>query len=416
MGRHKEPPPPWVGRFKVGGHCLRFYCHAAGAMWVSSQQFWSKPPAIRKFPCRIDRTMALEMPLKRRQDMPVADAFTKTERLLELQLLFWRNPRQGLRTKEIADFLGVSERTARNYLDELSASGRLPIYRDGWVWRLTEGANFDLLPVHLTLEEGTALYLAARLLARHSDEPNPAIRSALLKLVAALPADIAPHLQRLVLALPSQGNDFAQVFRVLTYGWATRRVVHLTYHPLRARRPYDCAFHPYLLEPSAIGYAVYAIGYSDSPGALRTYKLERILRAELGEETFAVPPDFDGPALLERAWGVMYGEEEMVTVRLRFSPRVARRVKETVWHPSQRITDLPDGGVEWEAQIGESLEIIPWIRGWGADVEVVEPKELREQIRAEARRLARLYNWEVHRQMDSSEEEKHRFFDDFFEG
>ncbi len=328
--------------------------------------------------------------------MPVADAFTKTERLLELQLLFWRNPRQGLRTAEIAEFLRVSERTARNYLDELSASGRLPIYRDGWVWRLTEGAHFDLLPVHLTLEEGAALYLAARLLARHSDEPTPAVRSALLKLAAALPADIAPHLQRLVIAMPSQGDTaFAQVFRVLTYGWATRRVVHLTYHPLRARRPYDCIFHPYLLEPSAIGYAVYAIGYSDPPGALRTYKLERVLRAELREETFSVPPDFDGPALLERAWGVMYGEEEVITVRLRFSPRIARRVKETVWHPSQRVTDLPDGGVEWEAQIGESLEIIPWIRGWGADVEVVEPQELRETLMGEARALAERYGWAV---------------------
>ncbi len=347
--------------------------------------------------------------------MPIADVYTKTERLLQLQLLFWRNPHRGLRTVEIAEFLGVSERTARNYLDELSATGRLPVYRDGWEWRLMEDARFELIPVHLSLEEGAALYLAARMLARHADEPNPAIRSALLKLVAALPPDLAPYLQQIVLALPRGPDDlFAGIFRALAYGWATRRVVRLTYHPLHSRRPYDCQFHPYLLEPSAIGYAIYAIGYSDPPGDLRTYKLERILRAELTGETFELPTGFDGLALLERAWGVMYGDEEPVTVRLRFSSWVARRVKETVWHPSQRLTDLPDGGVEWEARIGDTLEIIPWIRGWGADVEVLEPEELREQMMGEARRLARLYGWSVARSDAQADMPDHSRFRDIF--
>lgn len=324
--------------------------------------------------------------------MPTSNAHTKTERLLELQLLFWRNPHRGLRTAKIAEALGISERTARNYLNELSATGRLPVYREGWEWYLAEGASFDLLPVHLSLEEGAALCMAARLLARHSDEPNPAVRSALLKLVAALPPDLVPYLQQLALTLPSAPDPtFAGVFRTLVYGWATRRAVRLTYHPLRSRRAYDCSLYPYLLEPSAIGYTVYVIGHSIPPNALRTYKLERVLRAELTEETFDLPPDFDGLELLKRAWGVMAGEEKLVTVRLRFGPRVARRVKETVWHPSQEMVDLPDGRVEWTALIGDTLEIVPWVRGWGADVEVLEPEELRERIVAGVRKMAALY-------------------------
>ena len=46
--------------------------------------------------------------------MPVTDADTKTQRLLELQMLFWRNPKRSLRTTEVAEHLGVTERTARN--------------------------------------------------------------------------------------------------------------------------------------------------------------------------------------------------------------------------------------------------------------------------------------------------------------
>ena len=118
--------------------------------------------------------------------------------------------------------------------------------------------------------------------------------------------------------------------------------------------------------------------------------MERIEYAKLTEESFEVPQDFNGPALLKRAWGVMYGDEEPIEVRLRFSLWVTKRVKETLWHPSQQITETSDG-CEWTAQIGDTLEIENWIRGWGSDCEVFAPQELREKMIKEARRLANMY-------------------------
>ncbi len=87
----------------------------------------------------------------------------------------------------------------------------------------------------------------------------------------------------------------------------------------------------------------------------------------------------------------MYGDEKPVQVRLRFSHWVTKRVKETLWHPTQRITDVPEG-CEWTAMIGDSVEIANWVRGWGADCEVLEPQHLRDDLAREARRLARMYN------------------------
>jgi CRISPR-associated endonuclease/helicase Cas3 len=78
-------------------------------------------------------------------------------------------------------------------------------------------------------------------------------------------------------------------------------------------------------------------------------------------------------------------------VRLRFSPAVAPRVRETTWHPSQKIHDLPDGGAEWEAQIAEWREMEPWVRGWGAEVEVLAPDELRRSVIAAVRAAAERY-------------------------
>jgi CRISPR-associated endonuclease/helicase Cas3 len=126
---------------------------------------------------------------------------------------------------------------------------------------------------------------------------------------------------------------------------------------------------------------------------LRTYKLERIQKAELTDEPFTLSPDFDGPQLLKQAWGVMYGDEQPVEVRLRFSAEVTPRVRETRWHPSQHVR-LTREGCEWSALIGDTLEIEPWIRTWGADCEVLAPDALRESIISHVRRASRLYQLE----------------------
>ena len=81
-----------------------------------------------------------------------------------------------------------------------------------------------------------------------------------------------------------------------------------------------------------------------------------------------------------------------MTVKLRFAPGTAgRRLRESIWHPLEEVTELEDGGYLWQAPIAEPREMLPWIRGWGADVEVIGPEKLRKALEREARRLARLY-------------------------
>ena len=138
-------------------------------------------------------------------------------------------------------------------------------------------------------------------------------------------------------------------------------------------------------------FSTYVIGYASWFDAVRTFKVERILDAELLEEGFDVPEGFDGPGLLAGAWGVWWGEEAQEVV-LRFAPGVAtRRVKETVWHASQELDELPGGGCELRVSVGEPLEMVHWIRGWGPLVEVVAPQWLREQIAREAEEVVGVY-------------------------
>ena len=104
--------------------------------------------------------------------------------------------------------------------------------------------------------------------------------------------------------------------------------------------------------------------------------------------------DFQGVGMLESSWGVVWSEHEQapITVRLRFSPAVARRVQESTWHPSQEVEVTEDGAALVKFVVPGLLELVPWLRGWGPEVEVLEPQELREQFRAEAQRQIERYS------------------------
>lgn len=147
---------------------------------------------------------------------------------------------------------------------------------------------------------------------------------------------------------------------------------------------------PYFIEPSGVGYAIYVIGYATFFEDVHTFKLERIQHAELTNESFEIPADFDALALLSTAWGVMYGDRTE-TVGLRFSPVVARRVQETVWHPTPEIVEEPDGGCRLTVHVAHPLEMQPWIRGWGPDCEVLAPAWLRQAVAEDMRRAAAVY-------------------------
>ena len=43
----------------------------------------------------------------------------------------------------------------------------------------------------------------------------------------------------------------------------------------------------------------------------------------------------------------------------------------------------------------EWREMLPWIRGWGADVEVLDPADLRDEMMGESKRLASIYGWQT---------------------
>lgn len=321
---------------------------------------------------------------------------TRMQRLSRITNLLYRHP-DGLTVSELARLCEVSIRTISRDIKVIEGAG-VPLWDDADEVSGNEPVRHGILggyylpPIHLTLDDALALFLAARLLARYADSFDPHIAAALAKLAGVLPESIASHIHATIrdLACRDLDNHFVEVLSTLAIGWASRRAVEIRYRSARSENVHTYTLHPYFIEPSAVGYATYVIGHASWFDALHTFKVERIESATLTRETFVVPEDFDGPALLRDAWGIMYGDphEELV---LRFAPAVTRRVKETCWHPSQELEDRPDGGCVLTLRLAHVAEMVYWVRGWGDQVEVLAPDWLRAQLADEARAVLAQY-------------------------
>ncbi len=351
----------------------------------------------------------------------------KAQRILEIERLLWAHP-EGLTRAEIARRLGVNRSTITKYLNKDS----LPpsIYEDDFDGnKLKIDRSADLTRAAFNLNEVFALHMATRLLADRTDKHNPHAASALRKLAVALQRldrNVSTHmlLSADVMDEASASRDpiYLSVLETLTAGWSTGRKVRVLHQSLAQPRigsgdddgpVYEYLISPYLIEPYAVGQTAHVIGLREPPGRLRTLKIERIRRAELTHDHYAIPEDFDPRIFLRDAWGIWTADGEPVEVVLRFHPRVARRVCETRWHGSQELERGDDGYVTWRGRIAEPREMLPWVRGWGSDCEVLAPESLREQLMGEARAMAEQYGWTVTLR---AKDEGSSTLDDFFGG
>ncbi len=319
----------------------------------------------------------------------------RADRFLQIEELLLAHPR-GLTKAEIARHLGVHRSTVGRDIEILSQPGRLPIYEEDG--RIKLDRDSYLTHVRFTMHESLAIHIAARLMATRMDKRNPHAASALRKLGRSL-EKLAPPISRHVLAaadvmdepgLLRDNRVYLKVLEMLTRAWSEGRMVRLL-HEMEDGRTYEYDFAPYFIEPYAIGRTTHVIGWRNPPKKVRTFKIERIRWVELLSDHYTIPASFDPRKLLRSAWGIWYTDEAPVEVRLRFSPRVARRVRETRWHPSERIEEKPDGSLIWEADVAEPQEMLPWIRGWGGDVEVLAPPDLRARLEEEVKKMAQLY-------------------------
>lgn len=311
----------------------------------------------------------------------------RTARLRQLEELLLLST-SGMSVIELTQRLKVNRRTVYRDLEFLSAQG-VPLWQEGGTYGINRAGY--LANVRLTYHEAMALVLAGLLLARSIDEQNPYVIAALRRLSAALPEFPGQHLLRAAERVANHPQNPAQVavLEAILEAWGQGRKVKIVYRSVHSGSVRERVLSPYALEPTSSGF--YVIGFDDFSADIRTFKLERVENARVLAESYTIPDDFDAEAQRASSWGIMSGPVVQEVV-LRFAPSAKPYVLERQWHPSQQVEETADGGCQLRIWVGEPLEMQPWIRSWGAQVEVLAPDSLRERIADELRRAAWQYS------------------------
>lgn len=296
---------------------------------------------------------------------------------------------RGRRTvEELMQEVHCSRRTVWRDLAVLQAAGfPLTTEQDGHEsrYRLIDGP-WGTPPFPFTLTELMSLHIGRHLLVPLRGTPvGEAIHTALDKVAATLGPAAKAFLERLDRSLSAravQAKDSSrasEMLRLLQQALQERRTVEADYHSFGR----DAVSHR-RLDPLHLWYqqgGIYLAAYCHTRRQVLTFALERFRRVRPTEDIFQSPPEFNLDRYLEGSFGLFRGEP--VRVSLRFSRQVARYVAERQWHPSQALSPLLTGELEMILRVPLSPELRRWILGYGKDVEVLEPKSLREDIRRE---------------------------------
>jgi predicted DNA-binding transcriptional regulator YafY len=316
----------------------------------------------------------------------------RADRLLSIMLILQVHGR--VTARELARRLEVSERTIHRDMEALSVAG-IPVFAErgsGGGWALLEEYRTNL--TGLSRSEIQALFLTkpSRLLADLG--LGKASDSAFLKLLASLPsvhrAD-AEYVRQRIYVDPTGWNRADEAIPCLSAIqqaiWQGRKL-RLTYER-SGRDPVARTVDPMgLVAKGSVWYLVAVV-----EGDIRSYRVSRVLRAEISDAPCVRPEGFD----LESYW-------EQTTVRLKHSlPHYQARVRAS----SDALLIMPyagrfakiervgprdeEGWTEVFVRFDAEEVACEYVLGFGPQMEVLEPRELRNKVIQKAKDVIEFY-------------------------
>ena len=301
---------------------------------------------------------------------------------------------RSLNADEMAREMEVSRRTVFRDLHQLELL-KVPYYFDQERNGYRARDYFFLPPVNLTVAEALSLIVMAG--QRHSGRKLPFLSHGLkaaVKLQCALPAEIrrcvSAAIDQLSVSLgPLSRHDGCDAtFEQLVNAIARKQVCRIDYMSFYDRRQVALTVHP--LRLAFVSRAWYLLAWSVQHKKVLTFKVGRIRKLSVGTRSFTARARVDIDKHFGNAW-CMIPEGKLHGVHLRFAPKVAGNVDEVQWHRTQSTSRNDDGSLDFTATVDGLGEITWWILGYGDQVEVLGPPELRRRVGEAASKMAAIY-------------------------
>lgn len=242
--------------------------------------------------------------------------------------------------------------------------------------QITEGELFALLVAEKALQQ-----------YRGTNFEKPLV-SAFKKMATALPDTVSLNLSDWDASISFHTSAVPilnlEIFDALARAVTHRRQVRLEYRKPGAKQPEPRVVDPYHL--ANINGEWFLFAFDHLRKDIRTFVPSRIQTVALTGKSFVRPEKFSLDRLLRDSFGVHSGKETHEVV-IRFDAMVADYIREKQWHPSQKLRELADGGIELRLTLSSLGEIERWVLGWAGHARVIEPAELIASVRQAAEQI-----------------------------
>lgn len=319
----------------------------------------------------------------------------RADRLISILLLLQIHTR--ITARALAERLEVSERTILRDMEALSIAG-IPVFAErgtGGGWSLTEHYRTNLTGLNEAEVQALFLTRPSRLLADLG--LTKAADGAQIKLLAAIPANARRNAelasQRIYVDVSGwkRADEAVPCLPIIQEAvWQERRL-RISYQ--RGSGDDECGVER-IVEPLGLvakGSVWYLLATID--GDIRNYRVSRVRAAEMLDEGFVRPTDFDLAATWQQSNVEFKAKFPRYPVTVRVHPDALWRLQfagrfASVEHIGEPAADgwLP---VRMNYQVAENA--CENLLGLGAQVEVVEPMEVREMVLEMARSVVAFY-------------------------
>jgi predicted DNA-binding transcriptional regulator YafY len=309
-------------------------------------------------------------------------------RLITLIMLLQRQPNQ--KAGDLAEKLGVSVRSLHRYIAMLDEMG-IPVYSErgpNGGFSLVRG--YKMPPLIFTPEEAVAACLGAELVQGiWSQLYQEAAQGALAKIENVLPEDQRDEVAWARRVLVTTGlhypglASFAPLLQTLRDAIRQQKQIRLLYQGSQQTAPLEREVNPYALAHSRGWW--YVVGYCHLRAAVRSFRVDRIQRAEVLDAGFERPADFDA-----RQYLMAEPQGALVRARLRFAPSFAHlALNNRPWWES--VEQQSDGSVRVAISLPDMVWAASLALSYGPAVTVEAPEELCRLVREWAQAIAQLY-------------------------
>ena len=311
-----------------------------------------------------------------------------------LQLLLALGAGRCPNARQLAEACEVSRRTIYRDLDVLELAGVPVRYRpDRQGYELPSGYAFT--PPALDELEAAALLVAAG----QADDGlglAPAARTAARKLFLTLPTEVRERVRGLLetvgphAPVSPPAPDRRAVHEAILQSLGRGLQVRAWSIEVDGETPVVTKLSPYRLTRGPTSWAL--LGRSSLHRAVRSFSVARIVKAELTDDPYAIPPrfapardfaSFEGPAAGPRP--------PRLEVLLRISRRIAPEFLESPGRPLREVARLGEGAVAVRFDAASLDEALDLVLPLADQVEVLAPPELRARLAEVAGRIGLLH-------------------------